>query len=141
MKKYKFLFIATLFFSFSCAESVDPLDPESYQIYELAGYQPSFSPNREFVPITDSLYVYWFFEDGDFQKRIGDEVANGTFTSEKQDGQEALLLDFENPDSDLIHSCIRGQEYMMLQTDNTLVGTWQACDGPILFFNPVDTPS
>jgi len=136
VKNHKSLFVAFLFFGFSCAESVDPLDPESYQVYELVGYQPSFSPNREFVPVTDSLYAYWLFDSGNFQKRIGDKIAEGKFSSEDKDGQNAIVLDYDNPNSALIHSCYEGREYLLVQQDDTLVGTWQACDGPILFFRP-----
>ncbi len=120
----------------SCSTDTDPINQDNFQLYELVGYQPSFSPNQEFVPVTDSLYTYRLFDTGSFEKRIGDDIAEGKFSTKDLDGQNALLLTFDDPNSDLIHSCYQGEEYLLSRTDGSLVGTWQACDGPVLFFIP-----
>jgi hypothetical protein len=121
---------------FSCKESEEPITQSSLQ-YFLVGIQPSWSPNMDFTPISDSLYYYQFNDDGTFLKRVGDQTAKGTFKDPEIDDFEGILLTFEDQDSDLIHSCFRGEEYLTSLGNNELAGTWEACDGPKLFFKAI----
>lgn len=124
-----------LFLTFSCAEAEDPLRFDYPLQYSLKGYQPSFVPNADFVEITDSLYFYNFYENGTFIKQIGEESVTGTFEGSLLDENvEEIILNFDEPTSNLIHSCYRGQEYFVVEEEKQLVGSWQACDGPSLYF-------
>ncbi|MFT4858016.1 MAG: hypothetical protein ACI8YP_001878 [Algoriphagus sp.] len=121
---------------FSCKESEEPITQSSLQ-YFLVGIQPSWSPNMDFTPISDSLYYYQFNDDGTFLKRVGAQTAKGTFKDPEIDDFEGIALTFEDQDSDLIHSCFRGEEYLTSLGNNELAGTWEACDGPKLFFKAI----
>lgn len=135
MKINYLLTLLAIPFLFSCEGTDDPINPDFPIQYYLTGYQGSYTPNPTYVPVTDSLYFYNLNEDGTFQKQIGEEIALGTFTEVSlQDGTNAVELTFENPESNLIHSCYFGQEYFTIQPDESWVGQWQACDGPFLFF-------
>lgn len=135
MKIKIFLPLLILTLLFSCKNTDDPRNPEFPIQYYLTGYEGSFTPNPIFVPVTDSLYFYNLNENGSFQKQIGEEVAVGTYTELiLQDEIEMLELTFDDPESNLIHSCYFGQELFAIQPDESWTGQWQACDGPILFF-------
>jgi hypothetical protein len=121
---------------FSCKESEDPITQNSLQ-YFLVGFQSSWAPNTEFVSVSDSLYYYQFNDDGTFLKRVGEQIAKGTFKDPEFDDFEGIVLTFEDQDSDLIHSCFRGEEYLKSLGNNELAGTWEACDGPTLFFKAI----
>jgi hypothetical protein len=136
MKKELILVFIFAVVFFSCKESEEPITQGSLQ-YFLVGIQPSWSPNMDFTPISDSLYYYQFNDDGTFLKRVGDQTAKGTFKDPEIDDFEAIALTFEDQDSDLIHSCFRGEEYLTSLGNNELAGTWEACDGPKLFFKAI----
>ncbi len=125
---------------FSCKESEDPITQSSLQ-YFLVGIQPSWAPNMDFIPVSDSLYYYQFNDDGTFLKRVGDQTAKGTFKDPEIEDFDGIVLTFEDQDSDLIHSCFRGEEYLNNLGNNELSGTWQACDGPTHFFKAIYNPN
>jgi hypothetical protein len=125
---------------FSCKESEDPITQSSLQ-YFLVGIQPSWAPNMNFIPVSDSLYYYQFNDDGTFLKRVGDQTAKGTFKDPEIEDFDGIVLTFEDQDSDLIHSCFRGEEYLNNLGNNELSGTWQACDGPTHFFKAIYNPN
>lgn len=139
--KMKLVFVLVLGLGvFSCKESEDPITQSSLQ-YFLVGIQPSWAPNMDFIPVSDSLYYYQFNDDGTFLKRVGDQTAKGTFKDPEIDDFEGILLTFEDQDSDLIHSCFRGEEYLNNLGNNELSGTWQACDGPTHYFKAITNSS
>lgn len=118
----------------SCQEKESPTQPTFPGQYFLVGYRASFSPNPVFIEVSDSLYFYNFFEDGTFQKIIGEEETLGTYEEGDFNGLEGIELTFNDPESNLIHSCFWGREFFSFDEQDRMVGSWEACDGPTLYF-------
>ncbi|MCS5490951.1 hypothetical protein [Algoriphagus limi] len=129
----------------SCQDDTDPLDPIFDREWIFSGYQSSSVPNPTFYPISDSLYTYRFKSNGDFTKFIGNYELNGSFQiiEDQVNQREYLTLEYDQQsyqlhrDADgfgLIHSCEAGSETLFFEDPETLIGSWSACDGPVLFF-------
>ncbi|TDK44088.1 hypothetical protein [Algoriphagus formosus] len=144
MKKAHLL-LFVLFISFSCQDDVDPVHPIFDWNWVFSGYQSSWSADPTFNPISDSLYIYQFQENGSFSKTIGSNKLTGTFQIEEDQSnqREFLSLDFDDASIELhqnsdgfplIHSCTGVSETLVFEEEGTLFGSWSACDGPTLFF-------
>ena len=134
-KELSLVFIFALIF-FACKENEEPITQSSLQ-YFLVGIQPSWSPNMNFTPVSDSLYYYQFNDDGTFFKRVGDQTAKGTFKESELEEFEGVVLAYEDQDSDLIHSCFKGEEYLQSLGNNEFSGTWQSCVGLTHYFKAI----
>ncbi|MDF2156385.1 hypothetical protein [Algoriphagus sp. CAU 1675] len=144
MKKL-ILFSLVLVTLFSCQETSNPENSMFSREWVFSGYQSSWSADMNFHPISDSLYIYRFNENGSFTKFLGTYELSGSYELKEDpvNQREYMLLEYSqssyqlHQDSDgfpLIHSCSPGSETLTFQDSNTLTGSWNACDGPILFF-------
>ncbi|WP_297338259.1 hypothetical protein [Algoriphagus sp.] len=130
----------------SCKETVDPLLSQSENVWVFSGYEQLFSLNPQFVPVQDSLYTYQFEENGRFMKILGEFELVGSYVvnSELSTHGDTYVLEYDdnsldlhqsNTEFPLIHTCFEGVEYMVLEEENTLKGSWGSCDGPTLYFS------
>lgn len=144
MKKIIF-FSLVMFALFSCQETTDPQQPFIGQEWVFSGYQSSWSSDLSFHPISDSLYIYRFEENGGFSKFLGPYELTGSYQikEDPSNQKEYMVLEYSqisyqmHHDSDgfpLIHSCSPGSEILTFKDSNTLIGAWSACDGATLFF-------
>jgi hypothetical protein len=134
-----FLLLATLF---SCQKeemaAVEPY-PQTWQLVSISGQIPNFILTGADLTWQET---YVFNADNTFKKtrKQDDQVteASGTFALQDfSDGQYVVLT--YDAMSSIIGSCTRVElkETLVLKTDDTLVSTWQACDGPGLVYKKV----
>lgn len=134
----KILIPAFLLLFFSCNDKYD-LDhyPQKWQLTRMYGQLPGVGTN---ITITELGMKEHFLlnSDGTFIKsREKDGIlteATGTFAwkDSSTDGKYLeLIYESKNP---LIESCSGLKEPYYLRSDKSLVGSWNACDGPGLEF-------
>jgi hypothetical protein len=137
-----FAYLLLLTTIFSCQKEemteVEPY-PQTWQLVKLTGQIPNFVRTGADLPWQET---YVFNADSTFKKtrQQGDQVteASGTFTLQDfSDGQYVVLT--YNTASNIIGTCTPTElkETLVLETDDTLVSTWQACDGPGLEYKKV----
>lgn len=130
----------------SCKETVDPLPSEKENVWVFSGFEQLFSPNPQFFTVQDSMYTYQFEENGRFIKKLGEFELTGNYVvnSEWNTNGDTYVLEYDanslelhesNTEFPLIHTCFEGVEYMVLEEENTLKGSWGSCDGPTLYFS------
>jgi hypothetical protein len=114
--------------------------PQTWQLVQLTGSIPGYVKTGADLPWQET---YVFHADSTFLKtrRQGSQrvEARGTFSLQRfPDGRYAVLT--YAAASSIIGSCTasRLKETLALKSDNTLVSTWQACDGPGLEYKKVN---
>jgi len=128
-------FLIFAVFAFSCDFDEQPEPRESVQKWVIAGYQKGGVSNPSYVTIQDSAYAYSLSSDGTFRKSIGEKSISGTYEEKFEEGLRKFHFQYENVDSELIHSCESDQEEYFLNSQGQLTGTWDACDGDKLYFD------
>ena len=116
-----------------------PAYPQTWQLVKLTGQMPGYIKTGADLPWQET---YVFQADGTFTKtrQQGPAVAGarGTFAVQDFSGSPYAVLTYAAP-SPLIGSCTasQGTETLAVRADDTLVSTWQACDGPGLEYKKV----
>lgn len=134
MKKISiFAFIA--FVALSCNFNEIPELREESQNWVLAGYQVNISGDMKYTSIQDSAYVYSLLPDGSFTKTVGDFEIEGSYEKSFEDGLTRFKFLYTTKNSLLVHSCTVDSEDYFINSKGQLTGTWDACDGPKLYFD------
>ena len=113
--------------------------PQTWQLVQFTGQTPGYPLTGADLPWQET---YVFQADGTFRKtrQQSDQrvEARGTFSvQDLPDGRYAVLA--YAAASPIIGSCTASAliETLAFQADETLVSTWQACDGPGLAYKKV----
>lgn len=136
-----FLLIGLLTSCFSDDSTIEPVDLSVYpQLWELSkttiGMTNTVFTGEE-MPFQEKYILY---ENGEFLKVREDDSGKyeleGVFYYEAQDGKTFLRLNYYEEDA-IIGNCTgNNTETLILMKDtNSLVGTWQYCDGPTLEYS------
>ncbi len=143
MKNAVLLLLFVSFF-FSCQENETPDVSEMPQEWILKGYKSGWIPEKDIVPIKDSVYRYNLRQDGSFVKTIGHYQLTGTYDFETgtEGGnfvtlnydEASVKLDEESGSWGLIHYCGQTYEPFVILDSKTVRGSWSECDGPNLYF-------
>ncbi|WP_373396271.1 hypothetical protein V8V91_16475 [Algoriphagus halophilus] len=128
-----FAFLALI--AFACDFNDMPEPRDETQKWALAGYQVEVSGDLEYTNIQDSAYVYSLLPDGSFSKKVGEYELKGTYEESFSDGLKRYKFMYTSKNSLLIHSCATSSEDYFINSKGQLTGTWDACDGPKLYFN------
>ncbi|MEN2280685.1 hypothetical protein AAGF08_01005 [Algoriphagus sp. SE2] len=134
MKKFSIFALLTLMV-LSCNFNEMPELREESQIWSLVGYQVNISGDKKYTSIQDSAYVYSLLPDGSFTKTVGDYEIEGSYEKGLEDGLTRFKFFYSTKNSLLIHSCMQDEEDYFINSQGQLTGTWDACDGPKLFFD------
>jgi len=134
MKNFS-IFALLTFLAFSCDFNDVPELREESQKWALAGYQEDFLGDMKYTSIQDSAYVYALLPDGSFTKTVGQFKLEGTFEESFSNGLTRFKFLYTTKNSLLVHSCIPDVEDYFINSKGQLTGTWDACDGPKLFFD------
>ena len=134
MKQFSIIAVLT-FLAFSCDFNDFPDIRNESQKWELAGYQVDDSGDFKYTSIKDSAYVYSMMPDGAFTKTVGEYKLEGTYKQSTSDGLTRYRFTYSTNNSLLIHSCEAGVEDYFINSRGQLTGTWDACDGPKLYFD------
>ncbi len=137
------ILVALLLIVITACEDNDPVTPElegeQWQLVKMWGQVPNSETTGEdmewqeyYLLMDDDTFIKSRTRDGVVEEAGGkysfQELADGTY----------LVLDYEE-DSALMGNCFGNQqEQLFLETEKTLIGTWQACDGPGLEYERVE---
>lgn len=135
MRSVVFYVLATFIFS-ACIDDVDNVEERFPQQWNLVRMS---DPNGHGFRTGNQLdweEFYLLREDGSFLKsRLDDGVktsVTGTYVFEETEDETLIILTFDE-ENEIISSCsAEPQETLIVANNNLLIGTWQACDGPLL---------
>lgn len=134
MKKFSIFALLTIL-AFSCDFNEMPELRDESQKWALAGYQVDVSGDLKYTSIQDSAYVYSLLPDGRFTKTVGEYKLEGTYEESVSDGLTRFKFIYTTKNSLLVHSCTPNAEDYFINSQGQLTGTWDACDGPKLYFD------
>lgn len=128
---------AILLFSFSsCSDELDCCvlegNPQKWELVEMTGsFSPSITTGNE---MDWQEYYILNTNTGKFTKsrtREGVETsASGTFVFNSTEEEHSIKLTYPS-DNELIANCTGDlTEVLIIESENTLKGTWAPCDGP-----------
>lgn len=143
-----FLLSATLLWACNAESDLSPLleqeeiltaTGEKWQLVKMSGQIANSETTGEDMEWQE---FYLIQEDGSFVKsRTRDGVtteAGGEATYEERSDGNYLVLNYTD-DSPLIGNCTGlQQETLYFESEDILIGTWQACDGPGLEYSRLD---
>ncbi|MCH4824158.1 hypothetical protein ML462_13350 [Gramella lutea] len=145
--KLKFLFLLS-FVILSCSKKSNELEaqdlsvntfPQKWSLYKMTGSIQYSERTGDDLPYQE---YYIFYRDKSFTKiRISDSnerSAVGFFEIQSNADGVAYLLNYSE-ESDLVDNCSNDKkEYLYLDDQAiTLISSWQACDGPGLFYEQI----
>ncbi|WP_375436394.1 hypothetical protein [uncultured Hymenobacter sp.] len=113
--------------------------PQAWQLVKLTGQIPNYIKTGADLPWQET---YVFQADSTFTKtrQQGQQIAEarGTFSVRNFSDGQYTILTYAAANS-LIGSCTTQalQETLVFRANDTLVSTWQACDGPGLEYKKV----
>ena len=116
------------------------LIPEKWQLIRMSGNVANIPPSTG----TDMAWQEWYllYPDDTFNKTrerhnvITEE--QGTYAIVTLSDGEYLELAYKSK-NDLIGNCtIEAKELLKIKSEDEMIGTWSACDGPGLFYEKVD---
>jgi hypothetical protein len=141
-----FKILSLLIFLGSCAvddsDTINPIlleagqFPQKWELVSMSGMVANVPPKKEDEMDWQEHYV--LRADGTFLKsrNYGKEaiVESGIYEIvQLEDGQYLKLIYSSN--NEIIGNCSNDpEEFLRFEKNNTLVGTWWACDGPGLFY-------
>lgn len=135
------LLLMTIGTLFSCSKTDDTnktelfaadLYPQKWVLVEMSGQVPNSTTTGDDMPWQE---YYILNADGTFLKHrdyIGsNREGTGTFRFITDENGEFLELNYSEA-NDIVGSCgsSKQHEELSLKANNTLIGTWWACDGP-----------
>ncbi|GAA0877508.1 hypothetical protein GCM10009119_04760 [Algoriphagus jejuensis] len=127
----------------SCKETENPDASAMPQEWVLIGYRSGWVPEKDIVPITDSVYHYKLEADGSFVKTIGKYRMSGTYEFSTFEDRKYVNLNYDEASIQLneeygswglIHYCGQHYEPFLILDSKTIRGSWSECDGPNLYF-------
>jgi hypothetical protein len=127
-------FLLTLTLIVSCIDDVDNVEeqfPQQWQLVRMTGQSGNTHKTGSYL---DWNEFYLLNPDGRFLKsRLDDGVktsATGNFSIQETEEVTLVILTFDE-DSEIIGNCDDSlTETLRILTENIMVGTWSACDGP-----------
>ncbi len=135
MKKLAVYALAAVLF-IGCVDDVDNVEerfPQQWNLVRMTG-----PDGRGFKTGSrlDWQEFYLLKEDGSFLKTRLDAgirtSATGTFVIDDSGDETLLILTFDE-ENEIIASCsTEPVETLIVANNSLLIGTWQACDGPLL---------
>ncbi len=134
MKQFS-IFAVLTFLALSCNFNEMPEQRDESQKWALAGYQVGVSGDLKYTSIKDSAYVYSLLPDGSFTKTVGEYKLEGSYEKSVSDGLTRFKFLYNTTNSLLVHSCTPDAEDYFINSKGQLAGTWDACDGPKLYFD------
>ena len=141
--RYSILFFLILIgFLSACTKDNDPTpetEGEQWQLVKMWGQIPNSETTGEDMEWQES---YFLLDNGEFlksrtQNGVEKEARGKASFEELSDGMY-LVLEYEE-NNDLIGNCFGDlREELFLESEDKLISTWQACDGPGLEYEKVE---